>query len=173
MPFPTVEDSRDLSMYERVDFFPAAMRAAAHLVAAHTKPDERVQIYGMDPYILFLAERKSATPYIYAYDLNADAALDGGWHNRPSWNQKNAIRAARDAHEQDMLARLKSAPPEAFVFIDESPLISYHEAWEDFRYCCKESATWVATNYHPAKSFGEVHVWLRDDSKVPDNELSR
>ena len=70
-----------------------------------------------------------------------------------------------------MLARLKAAPPEAFVFIDRAPLISYQDAWEDFRHCCSESATWLAKNYHPAKSFGEVvHVWLRDDSPVPDAE---
>jgi hypothetical protein len=69
-----------------------------------------------------------------------------------------------------MLARLKAAPPEAFVFIDRSPLMSSGDAWEDFRHSCAESATWVAKHYHPARSFGEVHVWLRDDMPVPDVE---
>jgi hypothetical protein len=117
----------------------------------------------MDPYFLFLAQRQSATPYIYAYDLNADAALDGGWSNQPTELDAHRIRVARDAHEADMLARLKQAPPEAFVFFDHAPLITYQDAWEDFRHCCVESASWVASRYHPARSFGEIHVWLRDD----------
>ena len=132
-----------------------------------TTPDARVQVYGMDPYILFLAQRRSATPYIYAYDLNADAALDGGWSNQPTWIESERIRAARDAHERDMLARLQAAPPEAFVFIDRCARSCRRgDAWEDFRHCCSESALWVAEHYHPARSFGEVHVWLRDDMPV-------
>jgi hypothetical protein len=152
------------------DFFPWDMRQGAWYLSTVTSPDARVQVYGMDPYILFLAQRRSATPYIYAYDLNADAALDGGWSNRPTWLEAEHIRAVRAAHERDLLVRLKKAPPEAFAFIDHAPLMSYFEAWEDLRHCCSETATWVAEHYHPARSFGEVHVWLRDDMPVPDAE---
>lgn len=152
------------------DFFPWEMRQGARYLTDVTKPDARVQIYGMDPYLLFLARRKSATPYIYAYDLNSDAAVEGGWSAKPTWFQAEHIRALRSAHERDMLARLKEAPPEAFVFIDKSPLITYQDAWEDFRHCCAESAAWVATHYHSARSFDEVHVWLRDDMPVKDRE---
>jgi hypothetical protein len=152
------------------DFFPWEMREAARYLATKTSANARVQIYGMDPYVLFLAGRKSATPYIYAYDLNCDAALDGGWHNEPTKVEAAVIRATRDAHERDLLERLKKDPPEAFVFIDSSPLITYPYAWEDMRYTSPTTATWVATNYHPAKSFGEFHVWLRDDSPVLDAE---
>ena len=171
----TEEDRKEpeyFATFKSHDFFPWEMRKAAEYLEATTTPNGTTQVYGMDPYTLFLAHRKSATPYIYAYDLNDDAALEGGWHNRPNWNQKNTIRAARTAHEQDMLARLKQAPPEAFVFIDASPLITYRESWEDFRYCCRESATWVAGHYHPARSFGEFHVWLRDDSPVKDSDMA-
>jgi hypothetical protein len=152
------------------DFFPWEMREAAQYLDKTTSSNARVQVYGMDPYVLFLAARKSATPYIYAYDLNADAALEGGWHNRPSPAQAAAIRKARDEHERDLLERMEHAPPEAFVFIDEAPLITYPYAWEDMRYSSKTAATWVALHYHPAKSFGQFHVWLRDDSPVPDAE---
>ena len=65
--------------FKSYDYFPWDLREAARYLSAKTSPDARVQVYGMDPYLLFLAERRSATPYIYAYDLNADAALDGGW----------------------------------------------------------------------------------------------
>jgi hypothetical protein len=152
------------------DFFPWALRQGAAYLARVTSPDARVQEYGMDPYLLFLAKRRSATPYIYAYDLDDDAALDGGWSNRPDERQSARIHAARDAHERDMLERLRAAPPEAFVFVDQAPLMAYPDAWEDFRHCCSAAATWVALHYHPARSFGEVHVWLRDDMPVPDVE---
>ena len=65
-----------------------------------------------------------------------------------------------------MLARLRAAPPEAFVFINKSPLITYPDAAEDFRHCCAESAAWVAATYHPDKTFGEVHIWMRNDAKA-------
>ena len=152
------------------DYFPWEMRQAARYLQQKTKPDARVQIYGMDPYLLFLAQRRSATQYIYAYDLNNDAALEGGWSNRPTEGELFRIRLGRDNHEKDMLAQLRAAPPEAFVFMDKAPLTSYPDAWEDFRYCCAESARWVASHYHPAKSFNEMHIWLRDDMPVTDTE---
>ena len=156
--------------FKTYDFFPWDLREGATYLAASTSPNARVQVYGMDPYLLFLAKRRSATPYIYAYDLNADAALEGGWQNRPTEAEMDFIRGVRFTHEMDMLQKLKAAPPEAFVFIDRSPLMSYGDAWEDFRWCCPDSAKWVGANYHAAKTFGEVHVWLRDDSPVEDAE---
>jgi hypothetical protein len=156
--------------FKSYDFFPWDLRQGARYLTDVTKADARVQVYSMDPYLLFLARRRSATPYIYAYDLNADAALDGGWSNRPTPVEADHIRAVRDGHERDMLAQLRERPPEAFVFVDHSPLMSYPDAWEDFRHCCSESAVFVARNYHPARSFGEVHVWLRDDMPVKDAE---
>lgn len=152
------------------DFFPWELRQGARYLADNLSENARVQVYGMDPYILFLARRRSATPYIYAYDLNADAALEGGWSNRPTWIESEHIKEWRAAHERDMLARLKEAPPEAFVFIDRAPLITWQDAWEDFKHCCKESALWVAQHYHAARSFGEVHVWFRDDLPIPDEQ---
>ncbi|AKU93700.1 hypothetical protein AKJ09_00364 [Labilithrix luteola] len=163
-------DPEYFATFRNHDFFPWEMRQAAQYIASHTSPDARVQVYGMDPYLLFLAERKSATPYIYAYDLNADAALDGGWKNRPTDAQRARIRGIRHDHEHDMLRKLKANPPEVFVFIDRSPLITFQDAWEDFRYACPDSAAWVGANYHPARAFGEFHVWIHDGSKNPDVE---
>ena len=156
--------------FKTYDFFPWELRQGAAYLTQVTGPNARVQMYGMDPYLLYLAQRRSATPYIYAYDLNADAALEGGWGSRPTPTEAAVIHATRDAHEKDMLTRLKASPPEAFVFIDRSPLISYQEAWDDFRHCCNESAVWVAQHYHAARTFEVVHVWLRNDLPVPDHE---
>ena len=156
--------------FRTYDFFPWDLRLGAQYLRATTSPDARVQTYGMDPYLLFLAGRRSATPYIYAYDLNSDAAMEGGWSNEPTEADKLHIWLGRDQHEHDLARRIAAAPPEAFVFVDYSPLISFQDAWEDFRHCCTVAAHWVAAHYHPAKTFGVVHVWLRDDSKVPDDE---
>jgi hypothetical protein len=159
------------------DFFPYEMRQAAAYLRERTQPDDHVQAYGMDPYVLFLARRLSATPYIYAYDLNADAALAGGTGGVPDEGQAARIRASRDAHESDLLARLDAHPPAAFVFLDGSPLMSKADAWDDFETHCARAADWVRPRYREAKRFGHDHVWLRldlapSDPLRPDDELS-
>jgi hypothetical protein len=145
------------------DFFPYALRQAAAYLRSHTRPGDRVQTYGMDPYVLFLARRESATPYIYAYDLDADAALSGGTGARPDPAQSVRIRAIRDAHEADLLARVRAQPPAAFVFIDGAPLLSRADAWTDFVDHCEQTATWVIARYLETARFGPDHIWLRTD----------
>jgi hypothetical protein len=159
---------RDYLVYFRTsDFFPWEMREVARYLQEHTRPTDRVQEYGMDAYLLFLAERRSATPYIYAYDLNVDAALYGsdlpeGLH--PDGQESQRIREIRDAHERDLLAKLKSAPPAAFVFMDRAPLMTEDEdAWKDFVTHNAEAAPWVAEHYKQTAVFGDDRIWLRRD----------
>lgn len=149
--------------FKTYDFFPWDLRQGAAYLAEKTSPDARVQTHGMDPYFLFLARRLNATPYIYLYDLNDDAALEGGWSVRPTPEEWYRIHMTRESHEHDMLKRLKATPPEAFVFIDNSPLLSEAVAWEDFQKCCVESSIWVESQYRETGTFGVVHVWLRKD----------
>lgn len=153
--------SEYFSRFPEPDFFPFELRQAADYLRRHTGTTDRVQTYGMDPYLLFLAERQSATPYIYAYDLNADAALAGGTAGRPDDAQAARIRAIRDANELDLLARLEARPPTAFVFIDGSPLISQMDAWADFERHCTRTAAWVVAGYRETARFGHDHIWLR------------
>ena len=157
-------DRARLAAFDRVDFFPNGLRDAASFIADHTRADERVQTYGMDAYVLFLARRRSATPYIYAYDLNADAALNGSYDPdgiHPTEPQKQAIEAMRVAHVTDLGARLVRTPPAAFVFVDRSPLMSSTDAVADFEAHCPEVAAWVAAHYRPAADFEGIRVWLR------------
>lgn len=152
-----------LRAHERVDFFPNALDAAAKYLAANTPPDARVQTYAMDPYVLFLAERKSATPYIYAFDLNADAALQGSFHEggiHPTSLEADRIVALRNGHEQDLFLRLASAPPAAFVLVDRSPLMSSDSALRDFEIHCPLVFEWFHAHYRESAVFETVHVWL-------------
>jgi len=166
---PEARTTRDyFAHFVEPDFFPYELRQAADYIRQHTAPDDRVQSYGMDPYVLFLARRESATPYIYAYDLNVDSALAGGTGGRPSQEQSERILAMRDANETDMLARLRASPPAAFVFIDGSPLLSTADAWDDFEAHCGRVADWMRPRFREAARFGHDHVWLRLDRLPPD-----
>ncbi len=92
--------------FRRPDFFPFEMRQAAAYLRRHTAPDDRVQSYGMDAYVLFLAERASATPYIYAYDLNVDAALEERYGRRP---RRRSVRS-NPRHPRRSRSRHARAP---------------------------------------------------------------
>jgi hypothetical protein len=167
----TPEDRQTRQYFARFpepDYFPFEMRQTAAYLREHTAPGDRVQTYGMDPYVLFLAGRLSATPYIYVYDLDVDAALGGGTGGRPDDDQAAGIRAIRDAHEADLLSRLEARPPAAFVFLDRAPLMTRDDAWDDFEGHCPAAAAWVHGRYRETARFGHDHVWLRDD--VPPRE---
>jgi hypothetical protein len=120
----------------------------------------------MDAYVLFLAHRKSATPYIYAYDLNVDNALHGSFDPgglQPTTTEAARIQAMRDAHVSDLFARVERKPPAAFVFIDRSPLMTHVDAVEDFSVHCPEVAVWLTEHYRQTADFDGIRVWLRDD----------
>jgi hypothetical protein len=155
-----------LDGFKMWDFFPWEMREAADYLRATTTPEDRVQTYGMDPYVLFLAERMSATPYIYAYDLNVDAAESGAQEllDEPEASRVVAgIQAMAAAHRADLMARVVAAPPAAFVFFDKAPLVTWQNAYEDLQKHDAALAMWVAERYVETRAFGEIHVWLRRD----------
>jgi hypothetical protein len=117
----------------------------------------------MDPYVLFLARRLSATPYIYAYDLNVDAALAGGSGGQPTRTEAAPIRAIQAAHLADFRDRIVARPPAAFVFFDGAPTLSEVDAWDDFDRHCAGAAAWMRSHYRETATFGHDHVWLRLD----------
>jgi hypothetical protein len=175
---PEQRESHDYLVYFRTgDFFPWEMREAARYLREHTQPTDRVQEYGMDPYLLFLAERQSATPYVYAYDLDVDTALYGsdlpeGLH--PNGAEAQRIQDIRDAHEKDLLERLERAPPAAFVFMDRAPLMTDDEdAWNDFLEHNAKAAPWVAEHYKQTAVFGDDRIWLRRDLSEGIAEVAR
>jgi hypothetical protein len=152
----------------RVHYFPHALARTAAYLRTTTRVGDRVQTYAMDPYVLFLARRKSATPYIYAYDLDADVALHGSFDEdgpRPTAEEAARIQGIRDAHERDLVARLERDPPAAFVFIDRSPLMSSTDALSDFESHCPTAVTFVLEKYVEAANFEGMRVWSRADPR--------
>ncbi|MEO8877320.1 MAG: hypothetical protein ABI461_17125 [Polyangiaceae bacterium] len=152
--------------FKNSDFFPWELRQTAAYLRAHTKETDTVQTYGMDPYVLFLAQRLSASPYIYVSDLNSDAALSGSWMPngiRPNTQQGDKIREIVAAHEADMLAHLEKNPPAAFVFFDGAPLTSESDAEVDFAMHCPHAAPWMLAHYRKTAAFGPDQVWMRND----------
>ena len=162
------ETSEYFARFPEVDYFPYELRQTADYLREHTAPGDRVQTYGMDPYVLFLAGRASATPYIYAYDLDADAALAGGTGGAPDDAAADRIRAMREEHETDLLARLESHPPAAFVFHDSAPLLSSTDAADDFEAHCPRAWAWFEGRYREATRIGHQHVWLRERPGSPE-----
>ncbi len=162
----TAEKRASRAYFERFpwgDYFANDLRDAAAYLAVHTRPDERVQTYGFDPYLLFLARRKSASPVMYNFELNVDAALEGGPGARPSGELKSWLRAYRDDAERLVLRSVEASPPAAFTLHDRAPFTHPENAEEDFAKHCPALFEWMSSRYTFAASFGTVRIWLRHD----------
>lgn len=153
------------------DFFANDLRDAAAYLAFHTRPDERVQTYGFDPYLLFLARRKSASPVIYDFELNVDAALEGGRGARPSPELRSWLLAYREEAEQLVLRSVDASPPAAFVLFDRAPFTHPQDSELDFATHCPKLEHWMVERYERAAVFGTVRIWLRRD--VMERRASR
>ncbi len=149
------------------DYFPWELRQAAAYLRTATRPDDRVQTYGMDPYLLFLAKRLSATPYMYSFELNVDAALQGGSGGAPGDDEKAWLVATAHRHETEMLEDLEREPPAAFAFVDHAPFTYPDDAATDLEQHCPRTSAWLRGHYRETARFGHVHVWLRQDLAAP------
>ena len=131
--------------FDRVDYFPRAMREAAEYVARtddarRSRPDVRD---GRVPPLPRAAKERDAVHLRLRSQRRrrAHGSFDPtGSIRRPS--EAERIRAMRDAHASDLAARLERAPPAAFVFVDRSPLMSWRDAVADFSAHCPEAAAW-------------------------------
>ncbi len=68
-------------------------------LGAHTQPDERIAVIGSEPQILFYAQRRSATGFIYTYSLMEE--------------QPHAARM-----QQQMIEEIESTKPAYLVWVD-------------------------------------------------------
>jgi hypothetical protein len=150
------------------DFSAWDLREAAAFVRSHTLPSERIQTFGMDPYFLFLAQRLSATPYIYSFELDVDAALRGGSGGSPSELERVWLHQIAETHDADLARALEESQPAAFVTLDVAPFSFAPDSEVAFREHCPKSAAWLLPRYSPAARFRTVRVWLRNDLLVRD-----
>jgi hypothetical protein len=147
-----------LSLFNNGSYARIDLAKGAQYLQDRVPPGRRVFLYGMDPYLLFLAKRLAATPYIYNYDLNATAALTGGGDLVPNAEQAATIETIIRAHSRDTAERLRARPPEALVFMDG--LYWGPDGWADFKRQCSEAAAFVEGRYKEAARFGKVRIWL-------------
>ena len=129
------DSERFLRHFTGGDYFAWDIHRAAAYVRDHTGPGDRVQTYGMDPYVMFLAQRLSATPYIYNFELDVDAALAGspGPQDR-AW----MIASARDNAETSSSA-CGERPPARSSRWTSSPTLFPPDADAEFASHCPEA----------------------------------
>jgi hypothetical protein len=152
--------------YRTTDFFPDRLRDLAQLLRERTAPGAKVFVYGMDPYLLFLADRPSASRFIYAYDLNCDAALAGSHLPAPEGLHPNAVQVAKieslcAEHGSVLLRELEREAPAAVVLLDGSPLFSYFEGWTDLREHQPAVLAYIEAHYEEAANLSGYHLLLR------------
>jgi hypothetical protein len=154
------------------DFSPWDLRRAGWFIKAVTDPTDRVQTYAMDPYVLFFAERLSATPFLYNFEIDVDAALAGGSGGAPSESERSWLRERGARNSALMTERVMADPPGAFVLIDNQPFAYAENADADFRAHCPQAYDWMVAHYTRVRRFGAVRVWLRNDllGRVPPEQ---
>jgi hypothetical protein len=146
------------------DFFAWDIRQAAAFLDATTEETDRVQLYGMDPYVLFLARRLSASPYVYSFELNVDASLAGGSGGHPDAADRAWMESIARGHAEEMQAALERQPPAAFVIIDRIPFTYPQDSEVDLAQHCPATWEWMRARYRRATRFGGIRVWLRNDA---------
>lgn len=86
-------------------------------IGQHTSAQDRIAILGSEPQIAFYADRRSATAYIYMYELMEEHAL-------------------APAMQEEMVAQIESAAPAMVVFV------SNHLSWIHREGSPKQLLTW-------------------------------
>ena len=120
-------------------------------------------MYGMDPYLLALAERQSATPYIYSLDLNPDAVLHGIRAEGGSATAIEAARAIAQRNVADFVVRIGRKNPAAFVFFDRAPFLHPSSAFDEFTKHVPQLVPLLRTRYRKLPNVGLLSVYLRVD----------
>jgi len=131
----------------------------------HTKPADRIFLYGHEAHVLLNAERGPAVPSYVNHSLNIQVfyerapAAPGQGPNRRQWQ---AILKLQHDISADACARLKAAPPAAMVFLDNS-LGLFLDARAEVKVICPEVEPMLATRYREVTvpDVTDYHVYLR------------
>jgi hypothetical protein len=152
-----------LKHFDRSDFAASALQQSADFLQRYTRPGERIQLYGMDPYLLALAQRRSATPYLYDIDVNPEAVLQGIEALGGSVQATAFAKALANRHASDLAARIRRSPPAAFVLFDNAPFTFPRSGLVDFCAHVPAAAPFLAERYIDAERFGTIQIMMRRD----------
>ena len=155
---PEARDDAFLHRFDNGSFGRADLEAGGRYLQKMVPPGGRVFYWGMDPYLLFLAQRLNATSYPYAYHLNPGAVLAGGADMVPSEAKKAEINAAWAANARDLTAQLKARPPAALAIQDG--LYWGPDGYADFKKWCPDAAAFLDQRFKEVTRFGNVRIFL-------------
>ena len=155
---PEPRDDAFLHRFDNGSYGRADLEAGGRYLQKMVPPNGRVFYWGMDPYLLFLAQRLNATSYPYAYHLNPGAVLAGGADMVPSEAKKAEINAAWAANARDLTAQLKARPPAALAIQDG--LYWGPDGYADFKHWCPDAVAFLDQRFKEVTRFGNVRVFL-------------
>jgi hypothetical protein len=128
---------------------------AAENLKSHTKPTDRVYLWGIDPYVLFLAERKAATRYVAAgWELNMTAALAGS----PNPARSKIITDYQLEQAKRLARELAAQPPAALVIMDG--LYWGPDGWADLQKWCPDAGKFLKERYTETIRFGKARLFF-------------
>jgi 4-amino-4-deoxy-L-arabinose transferase-like glycosyltransferase len=140
--------------------------AVADYIAAHTKPDDTIFVYGSEPQIPYYANRKSASRYIFVYPLMTPfpdtparqaGVLDELKRNRPRMIvvAKQESSFFRDEETPKLLTRMLGE-----LLTDSYHLIGYVDAADTAVQESSEPIVWVNQLPRPGASH-TLAIWER------------
>jgi hypothetical protein len=130
-----------------------------------TNPRDRIFLYGHEAHVLLNAERGPAVASYVNHSLNielfyerAPAAPQQG----PNRRQRRAITKLQHDIARDACSRLRSHPPGAMVFLDNS-LGTFLDARAEVKALCPDVPKLLAARYHEVTvpKVSDYHVYLR------------
>jgi len=144
-----------LSNFDFGSFKSVDLHHAAAYLKEHTKPTDRILHWGIDPYVLFLAERKAATRYVITgWELNMTAALAGA--GTPE--RTKIITDHQAKHAKEFARQLAAAPPAALVIIDG--LYWGPDGWIDLQKWCPDAGKFLSERYTETIRFGSARLFF-------------
>jgi hypothetical protein len=137
----------------------------AAYVSEHTKPEDRVFYFGIDPYTLLLALRRPAVPYPVSFVLDFKPALDPPTSLRdagPDAAARARVVELQPRVADDACARLVTSPPAALVFTSIPPNTSTDPIGDVTRLCPALEAL-LRARYRSGMTVERTGVYLRSD----------
>jgi len=148
-----------------VDSDIVAAKKVGDFLNTHTKPTDRVFMYGHESHVLINAARGPAVPYYCNMSLNIETFYErqpAAPGEGPNAKQRAAITDLQRHISADACQRLTSSPPGAMVFLDNSLGLFLNARAEVFA-ICPPVQQMLKTQYAEVSVPGgtDYHVYLR------------